>query len=165
MVPLEQYTTIGLDASLASAFGALDQAIAGAGRTDPESPRDFAVLAVDAAGQVFGRLVVWDILQGLEPQDRRGVDALAMVDGLGAWRKPLVNLAAKAHDVKVHDLVRRLDRAELIDADAPLDEAVHRLIKLRTLSLIVTEQQRTIGVLRVVDVFREVNELIKTRGV
>jgi hypothetical protein len=161
MVPLAGYTTIGLDATLAEAFTALNAALRGAGRADPESPRDFAVLVLDADAQVVGRLVVWDVLQGLEPQQQRGIDALAMVDGLAAWHHPLANLAAKARDVKVRDLVRQLDRGELIDAEAPLDEAIHRLNQLRALSLIVTDQRRTVGVLRVVDVFQQVNALVQ----
>ena len=160
MVPLARYTRVHRDASLADAFQALRGALSGAGRDDPVSPRDFACLVLDDRDQVIGRLVVWDVLQGLEPQRSRGVDALAMVDGLGAWRQPLANLAAKSRDVRVRDLVHPLDRAETIDAEAPLDEAVHRLVTRRALSLIVTEDRRTVGVLRIVDVFAEVCALI-----
>lgn len=87
-----------------------------------------------------------------------------MVDGLTGWHRPLTDLADKAQDVRVRDLVRPLDRTERIDADAPLDEAVHRLVALRALSLIVTRAGRTVGVLRVVDCFTRVYELIRACG-
>lgn len=164
MAPLASYTTIHRDASLADAFKTLREALSGAGRADPASPRDFGCLVLDDQGQVIGRLVVWDVLQGLEPQRGRGIDALAMVDGLGAWRQPLANLAAKSRDVRVADLVRPLERAETIDAEAPLDEAVHRLVTRRALSLIVMQGRRSVGVLRVVDVFAEVCALIRACG-
>lgn len=160
MVPLSGYTTILLDASLAEAFEAMSGALAGEGKSDPSAPRDFAVLVLDSQGDVVGRLVVWDILQGLEPQGKRGVDALSMVDGLGAWQQPLSNLAQKVHEVRVRDLVEPLASEERIDAAAPLDEAVHRLIGRRALSLIATRDGRSVGVLRVVDAFARVCALI-----
>jgi len=119
------------------------------------------VLVVDINDQVVGRLVVWDVLQGLEHRGRHGIDVLSMVDGLGGWRQPLTNLAAKAHHVRVKDIVRSLNREERIAADAPLNEAVHRLISLRALSLIVTSDSRSVGVLRVVDVFNQVLAEVK----
>ena len=160
MVPLSGYTTMPLDASLADAFEAMAGALAGRGRSDPGAPRDFAVLVLDDAGDVVGRLVVWDILQGLEPQRRKGVDALSMVDGLGAWQQPLSNLAQKVRQVEVRDLVEPLANEERIDVAAPLDQAVHRLIRLRALSLIATREARSVGVLRVVDVFGRVTALV-----
>lgn len=160
MVPLSGYTTIAPDASLAEAFDAMSGALKGQGKSDPSAPRDFAVLVLDDGGDVVGRLVVWDILQGLEPQSRRGVDALSMVDGLGAWKRPLSNLAQKAQQVRVCDLLEPLAGEERIDVSMGLNEAVHRLIRLRALSLIATRHGRSVGVLRVVDVFARVHTLI-----
>ena len=164
MVPLSGYTTIPLGASLEEAFEAMSGALAGEGRSDPSSPRDFAVLVLDDGGGVVGRLVVWDILQGLEPQSRRSVDALSMVDGLSAWHQPLSNLAEKLRRVSVRDLVKPLASEERIDVAAPLDEAVHRLIGLRALSLIATRDGRSVGVLRVVDIFSRLSALVTTRS-
>ncbi|MDJ0759057.1 MAG: hypothetical protein QNJ19_06635 [Woeseiaceae bacterium] len=160
MVPLSGYTTIELDASLAEAFDKLSGALKGEGRIDPSTPRDFAVLVLDSAGDVVGRLVVWDILKGLEPQGLRDVDALSMVDGLGAWEHPLSNLAEKVEQVRVRDLVEPLAGEELIDVAIPLNVAVHRLIRLRALSLIATRDGRSVGVLRVVDAFARVAALV-----
>ncbi len=164
MVPLSGYTTIPLGASLAEAFEAMSGALAGEGKSDPSAPRDFAVLVLDGGGDVVGRLVVWDILQGLEPQSWKGVDALSMVDGLVAWQQPLSNLAQKVRQVRVRDLVEPLASEERIDVAVPLDQAVHRLIRLRAMSLIATRDGRSVGVLRVVDVFARVCTLVDERA-
>ena len=151
--PLEDYSIIAPNATLAEAFAAFSNALSGKGRGEAETPRDFAFMVIDEHDVVMGRLVVWDLLQGLEPQSRRGVDALAMVDGLGAWRQPLRNLSDKANSVLVRDLVRPLSKEEHIQAEAPIEEALYRLIHLRALSLIVMDGNQASGILRVVDVF------------
>jgi len=161
MTPLDQYTTISQDASLKEAFVALEGAFRGEQKTDPTHPRDFSVLVVDKNRQVIGRLVVWDVLRGLETQQVKRVDALSMVDGYGVWSQPLSNLATKAQYVQVKNLVKRLHRNEIVSADALLDEAVHALVRYRFLSLIVTERGRTVGVLRVVDVFNQVCAMVR----
>ena len=161
MTPLEQYTTISQEASLKDAFLALEGAFRGEQQADPAHPRDFSVLVVDEDRQVIGRLVVWDVLRGLETQQVNRVDALSMVDGYGGWSQPLSNLATKAQYMQVKNLVKRLHRNEIISADALLDKAVHELVTHRFLSLIVTERRRTVGVLRVVDVFNHVCAMVR----
>ena len=100
------------------------------------------------------------MLKGLETQTVARVDAMAMVDGYSAWGQPLANLATKAKYVKVKNLVKALDKREIISEDANLDEALHKLVSNRFLSLIVTCKGKTIGVLRVVDVFSKVCEQV-----
>lgn len=79
-----------------------------------------------------------------------------MVDGLGTWKKPLKYLATKASNVLVRDLTPKLPPYELIDEEAPLEEAIHQLLKHRAFSLIVTRKKKPVGVLRIVDVFEHV---------
>jgi CBS domain-containing protein len=161
MTPLNQYTTISGEASLKDAFVALEGALRGEQKPDPSYPRDFAVLVVDSNQRVIGRLVVWDVLKGLETQAVSRVDSLAMVDGYGVWSQPLANLATKAHYTKVKNLVKSLDKREYITEDATLDVALHRLVENRFLSLIVTKERQSVGVLRVVDVFSRVCSMVK----
>jgi hypothetical protein len=158
--PLEHYTTISQEASLKEAFVALEGAFRGKQQADPTRPRDFSVLVVDEDHQVIGRLMVWDVLRGLETQQVKRVDALSMVDGYGGWSQPLSNLATKAQYLQVKNLVSRLHRHESISVDALLDQAVHALVTHRFLSLIATECGRTVGGLRVVDVFNHVCAMV-----
>ena len=67
----------------------------------------------------------------------------------------------KGPDIKVRNLVKALDKREYISEDANLDEALRKLVSNRFLSLIVTSKGKTVGVLRVVDVFSKVCERLK----
>ena len=156
MLELEKYTSISEDATLKEVFLALEGALKGRQKTDPHEARDFAVLVLDKDRRVIGRLAVWDVLLGLEPQALTRVDPLAMVDGYDAWNRPLAYLASKAQNVRAKDLVKALHKGEYINEDASLNEALRRLVDNRFLSLIVTRGRETIGILRVVDVFQHV---------
>jgi CBS domain-containing protein len=151
--PLAQYTSVPDNACLKDAILAMEKALQGEGQTDPNRPRDFAVLVVDKEGEVKGRLTIWDILQGLEVNEIRPVDPLSMVEDFNIWSRPLSHLAAKARYVQVRNLVKGLPKGEFIDEEASLDKAIHRLLTQRALSLIVTRQKKPIGLLRIVDVF------------
>ena len=48
----------------------------------------------------------------------------------------------------------------MIHDQAPLDLAVHRLIEGSTLSLLVTRGKTIVGILRLSDVFKAVNDMI-----
>ena len=161
MTPIDRYTTISEEASLKDAFMALEGALRGEQQADPNQPRDFAVLVLDKNQQVIGRLVVWDVLKGLETQTVARVDSMAMIEGYSTWAQPLANLATKARYIKVKNLVKALDKREYISEDANLDEALSKLVSNRFLSLIVTSKGKTIGVLRVVDVFSKVCDKLK----
>ena len=163
MLPLERYTSVPETATLREVFLALEGALLGRGKADPKEIRDFALLVLDGAGNVAGRLTVWDVLRGLEPQARRRVDPLAMVDGYDAWDRPLWHLASKVENLRAGDLVEALHRLEYIDEEAGLNEALRRLVDNRFLSLIVVRGPEAVGILRVADVFRHVcNELRET---
>jgi CBS domain-containing protein len=161
MTPIDQYTTISEEASLKDAFMALEGALRGEQQADSSHPRDFAVLVLGKNRQVIGRLVVWDVLKGLETQTVTRVDSMAMIEGYSTWRQPLANLATKARYIKVRNLVKALDKREYISEDANLDEALRKLVGNRFLSLMVTSKGKTVGVLRVVDVFSKVCEKLK----
>ncbi len=156
MLPLTQYTSVSEDATLEDVFLALEGALKGSTKSDPDRARDFAVLVLDQNNRVLGRLGVWDVLHGLEPQAGRRVDALAMVDGYEAWDRPLLQLAVRIKSVRAKDLVKALSKDEYIDERAGLNEALRRLVDNRFLSLIAMRGRETAGIVRVVDVFQYV---------
>ena len=85
--------------------GIFEYRMKGGQKADPTEARDFAVLVLDQDRRVVGRLTVWDVLQGLEPQARKRVDSLAMVEGYDAWDRPLGQLASKVRNLRARDLV------------------------------------------------------------
>jgi len=159
MTPLERYTTISHEATLREAFAALEGALRGSDQHPPSRPRDFAVLVVDDRRQVIGRLVVWDVLQGLETGGAERVDSLSMIEHFGGWSHP-THLVAKARQIRVKNLVKALHKEEFIDEEESLDRALEQLMRHRFLSLIVTRQGSAVGVLRVVDVFSHVSAVV-----
>lgn len=162
MLPLERYTSVSEEATLEEVFLALESALQGRAKTDPTQARDFAVLVLDEDRNVVGRLGVWDVLHGLDPQSGRRVDALAMVDGYEAWDQPLARLEAITQNRKAKDLVKALSKDEYIDEDASLNEALRRLVDNRLLSLVAMSGSETAGILRVVDVFQYVCDELRS---
>jgi hypothetical protein len=162
MLPLDEYTVVSEEARLSEVFLALEGALKGSRKRNPTEARDFAVLVVDQNKRVVGRLTVWDVLRGLEPQARRSVDPLAMVAGYQAWDRPLAQLASKAQNLQAKDLIKALSKDEYIDQEASLNEAVRRLVDKRLLSLIATRGRETVAILRVVDVFRYVCDELRS---
>lgn len=164
MVPLGDYTQIFAEDSLFEAIAALERAQK-LPESDPDRPRDRAVLVIDQAKRVVGKLSMWDVLRGLEPQYDRPIDPLAMPMDYGLWSKPFINLAEKAREIKAKDLIRLPVEEECITEEATLDQAVNRLIRKRQLSLLVTRNGDIVGILRLSDVFREVSAMIRaSRG-
>ncbi|MCG8507859.1 MAG: hypothetical protein MI741_01405 [Rhodospirillales bacterium] len=161
MRDLDEYTTVTEQATLKDAFHAMQDALRGVKKSDPNEARDFAVLVLGKDGSVLGRLVVWDVLQGLEPRTIRPIDAMAMVDGFKAWEQPLALLAEKSRNLKVRDLVRPMRREEFIDVEVDIEQALSRLIQGRFFSLIAMDAGKAVGILRVVDVFQYVCESIR----
>lgn len=159
-IPFEEYTHVSATDSLADAIGALAQAMVGAAG-GPSRPRDRGVLVQDAGGQVIGKLSIWDLLDGLTPTFEPPVDPFGVVDDRVLWSQWLrPEVAARARSIKVADLMRMSPKYETIEESAPLDLAVHRLIRGRSLSLLVTRGDRIVGILRLSDVLTAVNGMI-----
>lgn len=160
MVTLDAYSHVSEDASLLDAIESLERAPAGSG-SEPARPRDRAVLVQSEDGQVIGKLSQWDMLRGLEPRYEDQIEVIA--NDYFLWTHAMfVNLAEKARKVQARDLLRQLTHAEMIKEDAPLDVAVHQLVRDRLLSLLVVRGERVVGVLRLSDVFRAVTEMVVT---
>ena len=178
MVAKDKYATISADATLRDATLALYEAQLEELSQDPTRHRDRAVLAIDAQGEVYGKLAMLDVLRGLEPTHVRVVGARAtsraasrigsaryfiesMGKDAGLWNKPLTNLVEKASSVKVRQLVPAIAAGESVDEDASIDAALHQLIMGRFQSLFVTRNGNIIGILRLTDVYEEVSKLLR----
>ena len=158
MVPLAEYSSVSEEATLLEAIQTLERAFASGG--DPTRPKDRAVLVQAQDGQVIGKLSLWDVLRGLEPRYEDRIEAI--IDDYFLWTHAMfVNLAEKAKEIKARDLLQQLTQGEMIKEDAPLDLAVHQLVRDRLLSLLVVRNERVVGVLRLSDVFKAVLDMVK----
>jgi len=164
MVPLSLYGTVNEHHTLAQALDALD---ASRERLQSHGQPARAVLVVDDGGRVVGQVGHVDFLKALEPKfsllgdldtiARAGVSEEfvdSLVENLSFFRGTLDDLCHRAGQIEVRLIMRPV--RESIDEDAPLTEAIHRLVMWQTMRVLVTRKGVTVGVLRLTDVFEEV---------
>jgi CBS domain-containing protein len=171
MVPLAEYVCVSEEATLYEAVLALiDARTKAVGQVHPHR----AVLVCDKTGRVVGKLGYLDVLRSLEPHYSELSD-LKRVSGFGLsaefmksmmnkydlWKAPLEDLCHKATQVKLSSIVADPLEGEFVEEDATLDKAVHQMIMGHHQSLLVTSEDRIVGILRLSDVFDEVTRRMK----
>jgi CBS domain-containing protein len=173
MVPLAEYATVSQDATLCDAIIALRKAQAD---FEQSRYRHRAVLVFDQNDRVVGKLSQMDIIKALEPDFARQVSQAHLsrfgiskgyIESLmrtqGLWSMPVPDLCSKSALSKVKDIMYTPTKGEYIEGSASLQQAVHRLIIGHHHSLLVTEGEEIVGVLRLTDVFALISEeMIRT---
>ena len=172
MVPLSEYATVPLDATLLDAVVALEKAQAA---FDQTKYRHRAVLVLDKDNQVVGKIAQLDALKALEPKYQEIQDP----ETSGAYRhfskmllksileqhrlfdQPLKDLRRKAASLKVRNFMYSPTEGEYLSENATLDEALHMLVMGHHQSLLVTRGRRIVGLLRLTDVFAAVFHFLK----
>jgi CBS domain-containing protein len=175
MVPLEEYATVPEEATLFEAVMALEQAQE---RLDRNRYKYLhrAVLVYNKNKKIVGKISQLDVLGALEPKYAKKMDMESIsrsglsisIDLLkskleehGIWDKPLKDISGKAAKMKVKTFMYTPMEEEYIDESAPLEEAMHKLVKGHHQSLLVTKGGEIVGILRLTDVFMEVFRLMK----
>jgi CBS domain-containing protein len=170
MVPLSEYATVSEDSSLYEAVLALVEAQE---RFRKDGYKHRAILAYDKNKKVVGKLSQLDVIKGLEAGYKRlelkGISHTgfspefikSLIKQHDLWSKPLDEICRKAVDIRVKDVMYTPTEGEYVREDATLDEAIHQLVMGKHQSLLVTNQNEIVGVLRLTDVFMEVCELVK----
>lgn len=181
MVPVEDYASISVDASILEGILAIRKAQRREFPDDPARHRDRAVLVKDQQGEVIGKLSMWSIIGCLEPNyDRvrggaasskaasRVGSARGVINGVmessHLWRSRLRTIADDTADLRIEDLLHAFRNKELIDENASLEQAIHQLVSGHFMSLLVTRKGRIVGILRLVDVFEAVCRMISPEG-
>lgn len=176
MVSIEEYATVGEDATLIDAVMALEKAQL---EFDQTRYRHRAILVLDKNNHVVGKISQHDVIKALEPHyqkirsrkqgalSRYGLSDFfvkAALKEYSFWDKPLQNLCEKAVGQKVKDFMYIPSQGEFVEENTTMDEAIHRLIIGEHHSLLATSGKEIVGVLRLVDVFEMVfNELKRRR--
>ncbi len=178
MVPLDEYATVREDASLHDAVRALREAQNALKR---EGYKHKSLLVYDRTGRfVIGKISQLDIIRALEPKyrqagekDKQSVSGLSRfgmspdyIKSLSSqydlWDQPLESLIDKAALLKVKDFMYTPSGGEFVSEDAALADAIHQLMLGCHQALIVMKNNDITGILRLVDIFSEVCELILT---
>lgn len=174
IVPLNEYATVSEQANVLEAVNALEEAQKS---FHPRRYRHRAVIVLDEAGRVVGKLNQHDIIRALEPQykgsamlqtsahnhfgfSRTFIESTSMQ--YLSWDRPLQNLYKKALDQKVKSIMHIPTEGEYIDETATINETIHRLITGEHQSLLVRRGSEIIGIVRLTDVFELIHLRLKT---
>jgi predicted transcriptional regulator len=82
-------------------------------------------------------------------------------ESFAMWEHPMESICEKAGLQRVKNVMYTPTEHEHVEADATLDMAVHQLVVGSHQSLLVVDEGRIIGILRLVDVFLAVADAIK----
>ncbi len=170
MVPLSEYGVVDQNATLIEALEVFEEAM----RRRDRSRQPFrAVLVLDENKNVVGKLGQLAFLKALEPKrnvlgdigklTRAGVSAEfinSMMDHYRFFQDDLDNLCRRAAGVKVKEVMH--PATECIDENAPLGEAITKMVAWQTLSILVTRGGDVVGLLRLSDLCQVVADYMKT---
>jgi CBS domain-containing protein len=171
MVPLEEYATVSEESSLYDAVLALEEAQE---KFRKGSYKHRAILVYDAKKRIVGKLSQLDVIKGLESGykhlDISGVKHTgfspeflrSLIKTYDLWSKPLEEICRRAPSIRVKDVMYTPTQGEYVREDATLDQAIHQLVMGRHQSLLVTSGDEIVGILRLTDVFMEIDEVMKT---
>jgi CBS domain-containing protein len=172
MIPLVEYATVHEDATLFEAVLALEKTQAAFNRS---RYKHRAILVFDNNNQIVGKVSQMDLIRALEPKygkigdpakiSRAGFSPQflkSMLDTFGLWQEPLAVTCEKASKIKAKDFMYTPTEGEYIKESAMLGEAIHQLVMGHHHSLLVLNQEeKIVGILRLSDVFEEISQTIK----
>jgi CBS-domain-containing membrane protein len=166
MVPLSKYATVPVTATVFEAVETLEKAQEDYGET--HYPHR-AVLVYDEHRKIVGKVCQSNVIQALEPDFTRklGEDSLTRfgisdefietsLDQSNFWKIPMQTLCRAAGALKVSDVMHSLTAGEFIRASAPLRKALGLMTSGCLNSLLVSEGDDVVGILRLTDVFDHV---------
>jgi len=172
MVHLERYPVVPLDATLLEAVEKFERVQK---MRDRKRQPFRAILVVDETGHVVGKIGQLAFLKALEPQRNilgdmgkmavAGVSAdfiNTMMNHFQFFQDSMADICRRARHIMVKDIMVPI--AEHIEEEATLGEAIYKFVALQTLSLMVTRDDKIVGLLRLCDVVQEIADEMKQCG-
>ena len=171
MLSLEEYAVIPETATFRDAILALDKAQQ---KLPPGCQPHRAVLVVDRDNRIVGKVGQLGFLKALEPKYGMfgDLNKLAhagltsefltrMMEELQFWQDSISACCGRAASAQVRDFMSPV--TERIDENAPLSEAIHRIIMWQTLSILVTRNDQVVGIVRLADLFTQIANHVKAK--
>lgn len=167
MVPISEYATVVVGTSLIDAVKALEQAQ----ETYTTSKYQHrAIIVLDEEGRIVGKISQLRALKAIEPDFQANTDIeqlkgfhfsdqyISQLRDLYRYRgKVMSKDSLRAASVKkVEEFMQTPSPGEYVAEDCSLDTAIHRLVAGTHLSLLVTRDEKIVGILRISDVFAAV---------
>jgi len=173
MVSLDECPVVSEGATLREAVLAIEEAQKNlpAGRQPCR-----AVLVVDGKERIVGKIGQLAVLGALGPRydviaefgslSSAGVSeefVSSMMKHYGPFHEALPDLCSGASTLLVKVVMRPINQN--IGEDAPLLEAIHKMVIWQTLSILVTRGAEVVGLLRLSDVFDAIAAQLKTAAI
>ncbi|MCK5126837.1 MAG: CBS domain-containing protein [candidate division Zixibacteria bacterium] len=169
MVPINQYPIVDSLATVLDAVIRLEESR----RTSESGKQPFqAVLVADKNGKIIGKLGQMALLRALEPRsyvvddqdalNRAGVGDSIMETALSHYRalqRELPEMCLGAAALPVRFIM--IPFKEHIDVATPICEVIHKILEWQTLSVLVTDRDQPVGLVRLVDLGDEVMKQIR----
>jgi len=172
MLSLDEYAVVDEDATMLDALVALDEAQA---RVPKGRHPHRAVLVKDQRGNITGKLGHLAFFAGLEPKyeelgdlstlSRAGLSPTfmkSMMQDLALWNMDFDHYARRAMETPVKKVMHPV--REHVEETDRIEEAIHKLVMYQTLSLVVTNEDKPVGILRLADLFPVVAKMIKRKA-
>ena len=159
MVPLEAYPVVDSSATVLEAVMKLEESRrrTGTGRQPFQ-----AVLISDERGRIIGKLGQLTLLKALEPSRRTLVDQDTLekagvgdtiietaLDHMRSFRQEFPEICRSAAALPVREVMHPV--REHIAVGASMGEVIHSMVRWQTLSLLVMENDRPVGLVRLSD--------------
>ncbi|GAB6180652.1 hypothetical protein JCM14036_19710 [Desulfotomaculum defluvii] len=148
MVPIQDYATVFLENSLRDAMFVLKNTFYSGHMAGSQAHR--SVLVFNNKKQLVGTLSFRDIIRSI-PIDR---------DGPKCWDGLFTHVCLTQADKKVKDIMRPVQDIRLQAGDSILD-AIFMLTNNEIELVPVEEKEEIVGMIRAVEIFKEVSELVE----
>jgi CBS domain-containing protein len=172
MVPLSEYATVSVDATLYDALKALEESQVNLDRSKYRYLHR-AILVLNRDKKVVGKISQLDILMALEPRylelgDIRSISKaglkpsfiFSIMEKFSLFDKPLAEMCRKAAGVKVKELMYAPSTGERVDIATPLSKAIHLFVIGQHQSLLVVKDNEIVGILRLTDVLQQISQIM-----
>ncbi len=167
MVPISEYATVAVGTSLIDAVKVLEKAQ----ETYTTSKYQHrAIIVLDEDGRIVGKISQLRALKAIEPDFKSNSEIeqlkgfhfsdnyITKLRDLYRFRGKVLSKDSlrQASLKKVEEFMQTPTPGEYVAEDCSLDTAIHRLVAGTHLSLLVTRDEKIVGILRISDVFAAV---------
>ncbi|MCP4566747.1 MAG: CBS domain-containing protein [FCB group bacterium] len=173
MVPLSEYPIVDSSATVFDAVIRLDESRRS---LDPGRQPYQAALVADKSGKIVGKIGQLAFLRALEPRihivedqdtlDKAGVSESIMqtaLDHLEIFHRSFSDMCLGAAAVPVCSIMHPI--REHIDVSAPISEVIHQMGVWQTLSVLVMQEGRPVGLVRLSDICDEVTKQMRQTAI
>ena len=171
MVPISEYATVSKGSTLFQAVLALEKVQE---QYDHRKYKHRAILVMDKHKRVVGKLSQLDVLRAILKGDKK-IDEVEEISHFGFTSnfiasirehyrlkgRHLNEICQEPAKLLVEDFMQTPSAGEHIEADAFLENAIYQLSMGPYLSLMVTEKDDIVGILRMSDVFAAIFHAMK----